>query len=229
MEPKIQAYLDEYYSGLPAFLFGSRVNGHSNSDSDWDVGVIGAKRRMKIDNIEFIPIDVNNLDRKAMKYIFHRNIFSFAKKIKPLKKENFVRNVERKVKEHIIQYTMQKSGKQSISGEDIVTFYIQMNSINNPAFRQKAMKFLENKEAIKISSEDYDKILVDFKPSEKYTYRDYNKLDYICYFIEEKLLDLGGVSNPSISKFFNYMKNFVNKAATMMTKSYLLPNPTIKE
>lgn len=120
MEEKIRAILDEYYPNLPAFLFGSRANGNPNEKSDWDIGVVGANKSMEIGNVNFIPVVSENLDKKASQYIFRRDIHSLARKIKPLRKEEIVKDLERKVKGHIIQYVRQKLGKESVSGEEVV-------------------------------------------------------------------------------------------------------------
>jgi len=189
METVIRSYLEEYYQDLPAFLFGSRINGNSNGNSDWDVGVIGADKRRRIGNIEFIPIKCSDIEEKAIKFPFCREIFSFVKKIKPLVKENVVREYERKAKEYAINYTIQKSGKRNVSGYDVIKFYTKMNVNFNPFFRQKGLDFLKSEDFILFSSEDYNDILKDFKPSNNHIYRDMRKSDLVFQFITENFRD----------------------------------------
>jgi predicted nucleotidyltransferase len=214
MENRINALLNEYYLDLPAFFLGSRMDGYSNENSDWDVGIIGTNKGMEIDNISFIPIDVSNLDKKAARFIFRRDVYPFAKKIKPLKKEETVRNIERKVKGHIVQYARQKLGRESISGEDVVKTYFGENMRIYPLFRKKGLRFLKSQHSVSVSSDIYDKFLKEFKPSQKYIYRD-KKSDRVLYFFEVSFKDL---KKPSLSNFIDYTKRFVKTSANFISE-----------
>jgi predicted nucleotidyltransferase len=217
MEDKINALLDAYYPGLPAFLLGSRVNGNSNEKSDWDVGVIGTNEAMEIDNgnVCFIPINPVNLDKKAAQYIFRRDIHSLARKIKPLKKEKIVRDLERKAKGHIVQYVRQKLGKESVSGEEVIRTYCEENMKIFPFFRVKGLRFLKSKNSVSISSQIYDEFLRDFKQSQMYTYRD-KKSDRILYFLETNFNELK--DRPYLSNFIKHTKNFVRSATNFISE-----------
>lgn len=210
------AYLDEYYKGLPAFIFGSRVNGNSNGESDWDVGIIGAKIRRKIENIEFIPIEAGNIDKKCSRFPFNREIFSMVNRIKPLAKESEVREAEKRVKENMVQYAIQKSGEQEVSGKDVVTFYTRKNLGVNPQFLRKGKKFLNSKKVVNTSSEIYDDIIKNYNPTQKITYRDYGLLDLGCYFFIDKIRSLRETRFSNISDIFSYVKGFVNRASTTL-------------
>ena len=210
------ACLGEYYKGLPAFMFGSRVNGNSNGNSDWDVCIIGAKRRRKIENIEFIPIDPRNIDKKCSLFPFSREIFSMANKVKPLVREDEVREAEKRVKGNIIQYAMQKSGKQEVSGQDVATFYTRKNAEVNPKFLRKGTKFLNSKKAVSTVSESYDAMLKDYSPTKKITFRDYNLLDFACYLFVDRIRLLKEVPISKVSDIFSYVKDFVDRTSTAL-------------
>ena len=216
MEKQILYYLDEYYKGLPAFIFGSRVNHNSTEDSDWDVGIIGAKRRRRIGNIEFIPIDTRNIDKKCSIYPFSKEIFSMTNKIKPLVREDYVRRAERRVKENIVQYAIQKSGKQEVSGQDVVTFYTRKNAEVNPKFLRKGTRFLNSKNAIKAASESYDDVIKNYNPTKEINYRDYNLLDFACYLAVDRIRLFKEMPLSNVSDIFSHVKDFVDRTTVAL-------------
>lgn len=218
MEEKIQSYLEQHYPDKPAFLFGSRVNGNYREDSDWDVGVIGTKKAITIDNIDFIPINEDNYDTNAVRNIFSTSVYPLVKKIKPLKNEEAVRKLEKRAKEHILQYTMQKSGNKTPTPEDIVTFYFLKKSVLDPYCKHKTVGFINSEDGLETVSEDYEKIISNFDPKFEYRYRDLNMMDALVGFIGENISKIRGVRRASKKGFHDYLKTLVKQGTVSLSR-----------
>jgi len=233
MEPKVQAYLDRFYAGLPAFVYGSRADGHFDENSDWDIGVIGARKSMTVKDLaHFLVVDVNNLDKKAVKNIHNRDISILSRKIEPLRSEEFVKTVERKAKLHIIGYVNQRLGTTSLSGKDIVFFYQRENANLNPFYKLKCLKFLQSEEAVKNVSEIYDDILRNYdftKFTRCFDYRPHHKVDAVCDFMVKLTRTFRESSSLSLSRVLGFSSELINNYSKVAMKDYLPPNPTIKE
>jgi len=139
-----------------------------------------------------------------------------ANKVKPLVREDEVREAEKRVKGNIIQYAMQKSGKQEVSGQDVATFYTRKNAEVNPKFLRKGTKFLNSKKAVSTVSESYDAMLKDYSPTKKITFRDYNLLDFACYLFVDRIRLLKEVPISKVSDIFSYVKDFVDRTSTAL-------------
>jgi len=230
MEPKVQAYLDRYYERLPAFVYGSRADGHFDENSDWDIGVIGARKGMTVGGLaHFLVVDVNNLDKKAVRNIHNRDISILSRKIEPLKNEEFVKAVERKAKLHIIGYVAQRLGTTSLSGKDIVFFYQRENAELNPFYKPKYLKFLQSEEAVKNASEIYDDILRNYNFTQRFNYRPHRKIDAVCDFIVKLTRKFRESSCLSLSRVLSFSSELISNYSKNIMKDYPPPNPTIKE
>jgi predicted nucleotidyltransferase len=174
---EISAYLDKYYESFPAFLFGSRANGYQTEKSDWDVGVIGAKELKMEENITFQPINISDLETGVID-LHNTSFSSFAKRIIPLRKKETVREIEKLVKTHIINYVLQNGvrDKNSVSGEEILTSYLNEEIIFG-FHKPKYLKFIRSKKDIKNVSEDYEKILAGYRPPKQHHYQSYRKIN----------------------------------------------------
>lgn len=179
MESAIQYYLEEHFPNSPAFLYGSRVDGYQNENSDWDVGIIGTKKSLKINKIEFTPINTDRLETEIIRSIHGENIIPFVKKVIPVKKCSEVRAAEKKVKLHVTNYVLRKlkAKRESISGRQVVLTYLAEDSLLNPIHIPKYLRFKNSEKAMRQSADLYDSILRDFKLPVSIDYRLYGRID----------------------------------------------------
>jgi predicted nucleotidyltransferase len=179
MESVIQHYLEEHFPDSPAFLYGSRVDGYQNENSDWDVGIIGTEKYLKIKKIEFTPINTDRLEMEITRNIHGENITPFVKKVIPVQKCPEVRVEEKRVKLHITNYILRKlkAKKESTSGRQVVLTYLAEDSLMNPIYRPKYLRFKDSEKAVRQSADLYDSILKDFKLPISVNYRNYGRID----------------------------------------------------
>ena len=217
-ENKIISYLDRYFPGKPAFILGSRANGGYREDSDWDIGVINGDKIVKRGKYHFYPIREKNFDKNASRNIFNGSVSSFAKKVRPLRGEEDVRRLERKAKEHIIQYVQQNSDIENPSSEDILKIYFMKKSEVDPYCKHKSVKFV-NSEYLDSASEDYEKIMSEFEPEIQYRYRNPHTMDGLVEYAKENIDIIRGTDRISKKGFKNFLKEIVKQGVVSLSRN----------
>ncbi|MEM5834483.1 MAG: nucleotidyltransferase domain-containing protein [Candidatus Aenigmatarchaeota archaeon] len=215
MRDKIIQKIKELYPTCEgAFLYGSRIEGYWDSNSDWDIGIIGKGRKIILGNLSFFPLTLEEIEKIAPRNIHHIKISILSKKVEPLMNEKVVKEAEIKAKYHIISYCFQKYGK--LTGMEVLLNYLKENAFFNPVFKPSYLKFL-NSNKVEEVAKIYDEIIG--KSSFNLEYRSWRKIDNIFYLSTRTLSSFAFNPLATLVSALKVMRRYVREVREFQLNS----------